>query len=70
MKEQRFTVYMVDHIVFGDGHTNVNKTRLQSTTAKSEDDAVNKVKSSLKISLFQSYGEGRYRQSHLVAVKE
>jgi hypothetical protein len=68
--KKKFTVYMVDNIVFDNGHTNTNKTRLQDTFAISPAKAVANVMYNQQISksdLYCGYPNGGYRQSYLVA---
>lgn len=68
--KNRYKVYQVDHLDYGDGHTSTNKTFLAVTYAVSEKKAVNNVRFSLNIKpadLFCAYRGDGCRRSELVA---
>lgn len=70
MAKNRYIVYQVDELHYGDGRVDTNKTQLAHTSAMSEKQAVNNVRWSLQIkpeNLYCPYRDGGYRQSKLVA---
>lgn len=72
-KKNRYFVYMVNTLDYGDGHVHQNKQQIGITYAVSPKQAVNNVQYSQRItnaSLIQEYAYDGCRRSHLIAVQE
>ena len=70
MQKNRYKVYQVDHMDYGDGHVDTRKTLLRYTYAVSEKQAINNVRHSMNIKpadLFCAYRGDGCRRSTLVA---